>query len=369
MLALQLVAAAGVFAFLVLSGGTAPERAFAALLAFLIPVSSGYATASVRPRTALVLIKGAFCAFLSGFAPLSLLPLPAILLELPGLFSPRRKYLPAWIALAIAAAAPALLLPPSPALLYLAAWAASLSAASEGLWRKARLERALGRAADLERRLCVEEGKRGALERAAAGQELLARLEERDRIAGELHDGLGHSMTSGILQLEAASLLLREDPDRAGEIMSRAAQALREGLETVRSSLSSLKPGAALLGENRLAAMLESFEADHGIRAALSVEGNPGSVPGRVWRVAEENLREALTNTLRHGSARRFDCRVSVLNRLYKVEFRDDGEPSPSFRKGMGLEGMEARAAEAGGTMIADASRGFSVIMLFPKEE
>jgi signal transduction histidine kinase len=368
---LQLLGGTTIFLIHAIPGDFRPEEAFAAFLAFLVLVAASFAFPKARIRIPLILLKCAFCLALGLRTPYPLFLLPAILLEAPELFPARRPLLPIWAFLGLLGAAPLLLLPRSrfPELFpaFFISWAVCAFTAARGLGCRAREARLSAQARELERSLSAAESRRDALERERAAREVLARSEERESIAARLHDELGHAMTGSIMQLEAAALLFDDDPQRVRRIVGEVTRSLRQGLSSVRSSLRAIKPSASDLGIERIRAILQAFEAEQGIAASLSTEGAVEAMPQRIWLAVEANLREALTNTLRHSSGSSFRCRLCALNGAYKIEFRDDGRPSPSFRKGMGLEGMEARARDAGGTLIVDAGRGFSVIMLFMK--
>lgn len=371
--ALQLLGGTTIFLYHALSGGFRPEAAFAAYLAFLALVAASFAFERPFVRLPLVLAKCAFCLALGAASPYPPLLLPAILLESSELFPAGRRLYPLWAALALFSGA-ALLVPPRgslPAFLPLAflSWAAAVLAAALLLRDRARRAGLMDRARGLERRLADADARREALERERSSGDGLARAEERQRIAARLHDELGHAMTGSIMQLEAALVLSGDDPERARGIVGEVVRSLRVGLSSVRASLRAIKPSVPELGLERLRAILASFEAAQGISASLSTEGPVEAMPGPIWAACEDNLREALTNTLKHSCASSFRCRICALNGAYKIEFRDDGRPSPSFRRGMGLEGMDERVRRSGGTLIVDASRGFSVIMLFMKGE
>jgi len=368
---LQLLGSTTIYLIHARSGDFRPEAAFAAYLGFVALAAAAFASPKPLFRIPLIALKCAFCLALGRLDPSPLLLLPAIFLEAPELFPPQRRFLPLWAFLGILGAAPLVILPRTrlaesfPALFL--SYSACASIAARSLVLRARQARLESRARELERGLTEAEARRAALERGRTGADGLARAQERERIAARLHDDLGHAMTGSIMQLEAASLLYDDDAQRSRRIVADVTQTLRQGLASVRSSLRAIKPSPAELGIERLEAALAAFEAEQGINASLSAEGPLAAMPQRIWLAVEANLREALTNVLRHSSGRSFRCRMQALNGAYRIEFRDDGTPSPSFRKGMGLEGMEARTREAGGTLIVDAGRGFSVIMLFLK--
>jgi signal transduction histidine kinase len=367
MLVVQLISGTVIFLVQFLSRSLQPEPLIALFLAFLILVSGGFVFPSAGIRLALAILKIALCLLLKPFAPLPLFLLPAIGLELPAFFPGRKFTPPLWTGYACALSLLVFLLPNDLALYFLGFWALAVYVALSEKRQKASTEGLAARIHALEKELDDAEAKRAFLEKTNAEQELLIKLEERDRIAQNLHDELGHTMTGSIMQLEAAGLLFQDEPGRAEEIVGKVTRSLREGLAAIRLSLKAIKPEPALLGLQRIQAMLNAFEASHGMTAGLATEGDIRTLSPRLWQVIESNLQEALTNMLRHSSGRRFSCRISVLNKIYKVEFRDDGLVGRAVRKGMGLEGMETRTRAAGGTLIIDTNRGFSAIMLFAK--
>ncbi|HAP43447.1 MAG: hypothetical protein A2087_02000 [Spirochaetes bacterium GWD1_61_31] len=392
---LQLIGGSVIFLQRLAAGSRLVAPLLALYLAWLILVAGSLAFTRPLLRWPLLAAKTAACLTL-GLAwepalPTALFLLPSLGLEAASLLAsagrqatgsraspagpagppPRRQ---GWaVAWALVLAAPAAWLPrgwvPGSLLpAFLGAWAVTVYVAVMANRQRLARSDAAERRRALERAVAVAESRQASQARASSGQETLTRLEERERLAQNLHDQLGHTITGSIMQLEAAGLLLTDDPTRATLIIDRASDTLREGLAAIRLSLKAIKPECSTLGRQRLQAQLDDFSARHGLATELVLEGDAAAVTAAVWQAAEENLREALTNLLRHSSASRFSCRISVLNRVCKIEFRDDGQLSgPLPVPGMGLEGIEARTRHAGGNLIVDTSRGFSLIMLFAK--
>ena len=383
MIVFQLVGGSAIFAHHILLRTLRPEAVFAAFLMFAVLAVGGLVSPSSGIRLFLVLLKCGFCLLLIPYTWLPLLLLPPIWMELPGIVGRggrgneggkedrtgfrRRSFLAGGAACAVLLGV-VFLLPANLTIPYLGILALSVSQVFRELGEKRAAARLAARARFLERELAQAEARRASVEKASAGQELLIKFEERERIAQKLHDDLGHTITGSIMQLEAADLLFGEDPERARGIIERVSRTLKEGLAAIRLNLRTIKPEPARLGLQRLRGLLDDFEAVYGRETSLTIDGDIQGIPAAVWRVIEENLQEALTNTLKHGTGTAFRCSISVMNRMYKAELRDNGSPPAGYRRGMGLEGMEARTREAGGTLIIDTSQGFSEIMLFGRE-
>lgn len=197
----------------------------------------------------------------------------------------------------------------------------------------------------------------------------LSQLEERNSLAQRIHDRVGHTIAGSIIQLEAAGLIIEKDIDKAKDIIKVVTDNLKEGMESIRSTLRNIKPAPEQLGINRIKLMLEEFSVNSPIRASLTYKGNLEKISHYQWKIIMENTKEALTNALKYSSATSIIMKLEVMNRLIKAEIRDNGRGAQIFRKGMGLSGMEERTENAGGQLILDGSDGFSVITLLPVGE
>lgn len=368
MIILQLIGGTVFFLDLVESGNFALEPLVALYILFLILASAGLFFSSPKVLLFLVTIKIALCLFLRPISPLPVLLLPAFGLEIPTCLAKDKVVPLSWIITSLALLSPVVLLPEGLVLIYLGFWSVSVFVALSRHYFWYSRKRLSGRLKALEKDLTEAEAKTLFLKRIRSEEERLVKYEERERIAIRLHDSLGHTITGSIMQLEAAKLFLSEDPKKVDQILDKVSSALKKGLDEIRSTLKTIKPEPALLGIQRIKGILDNFEETYGISVRLEKDGDMNTIPSFLWQIVESNLQEALTNLLKHSSGRTFLCSIRVLNQVYKVEFRDDGTVAPVKSGGLGLEGMESRTREAGGNLIIDTTKGFSIIMLFNKE-
>lgn len=212
-------------------------------------------------------------------------------------------------------------------------------------------------------------GRLDASNEYEAQMRYLSQIEERNSLAQNIHDKVGHTLAGSIIQLEAAELILDTQKDKASSIIKNVKDNLKEGMDSVRTTLRTIKPPAEQLGVNRLKLILDEFSLNNEIRTSFSYTGRLDIVSHFQWKVMIDNTKEALTNVLKHSKASNVDVRLEVMNRLIKAEVRDNGLGAPSIKKGMGLSGMEERTENAGGKLIIDASGGFSVITILPAGE
>jgi two-component system sensor histidine kinase DesK len=185
----------------------------------------------------------------------------------------------------------------------------------------------------------------------------LAVAEERERLARDLHDILGHSLTVLAVKAELAGRLVRLDVDRAEHEIGEVERLARDALADVRAAVSGFR-------ETSLAGELVTA------RAALDVAGIEAELPGAVDDVPGERrelfgwaVREGVTNVIRHSGARR--CRVVV--NADGVEVSDDGRGpvaevgaerggDPAQATGHGLAGLRERAAAVGAAVTVGRS-------------
>ena len=197
------------------------------------------------------------------------------------------------------------------------------------------------------------------LRRAREEVEAMAKVAERERIARDLHDVLGHTLSVIALKAELAAKLADRDPQRAVDEIREVERISREALGDVRGAIDGMR-AHGLSGELRSAAVaLQSA----GIRLDADIAHVPLSP--RSETVLALALREAVTNVVRH--ARAGACRVELRADDDRVVLTvaDDGHGGP-LREGHGLSGMRERIASAGGSISVDARQGVAIHVTLP---
>lgn len=189
--------------------------------------------------------------------------------------------------------------------------------------------------------------------------ERLAKLAERERIARDLHDLLGHTLSVIALKAELAGRLLARDPAAAAAEIAEVQRVSRQALAEVRRAVEGYR-------ERGLAA--EVAGARQALRAAgvtLVVCAETMRLPAAVEGVLALALREAVTNVIRH--ARASNCRIALdpLDGEVQLEVSDDGCGGLA-PEGVGLSGMRERAALLGGRLERLGEGGTTVRMILP---
>lgn len=184
-------------------------------------------------------------------------------------------------------------------------------------------------------------------ERADVARASLALSEEREEIARDVHDVLGHSLTVITLKAELAQRLLEIDPARAGAEMEAIAQLSRASLAEVRSTVTRLRVpdfSGEIEGAGRA---LQTA----GIRAELPEAQSALAVAGVNAKLFSWVLREAVTNMVRHSGANAARVRLSATG----LDILDNGVGVGDAR-GNGLTGMVQRVAASGGSVVFEAA-------------
>jgi signal transduction histidine kinase len=189
--------------------------------------------------------------------------------------------------------------------------------------------------------------------RALSGQVVAVQEEERRRIARDLHDGLGQSLTAARIEIELAR---KGDLERLPE----AGRACEEALSELRRAVRDLRPLELESGTLReaLAAVAERFELRTGIATSLRFEG--GEVRSRETSVyALRIMQEALTNVAKHASAHEVGVAVVARGDEVTLEVTDDGTGfDPAATPGAGLTGIRERCAFLGGSCSIESVPG-----------
>ena len=182
-----------------------------------------------------------------------------------------------------------------------------------------------------------------------------ALVAERERVARDVHDVLGHSLTALSVKAELAARLIDVDPDRARRELESIQETARQALAEVRATVGGLRAGNL---EAELAA-LPRVLADAGI--ATTVEGSVADTDPRHRTLLAWVLRESVTNVVRHAHASHVVIRLDQSG----LTVADDGT-GLGHAEGNGLRGMRERVSAAGGTLDLSGDPGTRVRVVLP---
>jgi signal transduction histidine kinase len=193
----------------------------------------------------------------------------------------------------------------------------------------------------------------------AAQAERLATAQERNRVARDIHDGLGHSLTVVQMQVKAARAVLPADPAKADEVLAKAQQQAEEALAAVRRSVRALRaPRSTGPLPDALRALAEEASTA-GVPTRLDVSGTQRPLPDDAQEALYRAAQEGLTNVRKHAHASRAELLLDYGETAVRVAVRDDGVGTGDGRSpGFGLVGLRERAAQLGGQLRLESTPG-----------
>jgi two-component system, NarL family, sensor histidine kinase UhpB len=208
--------------------------------------------------------------------------------------------------------------------------------------------------------------------REASGTALAAQEAERLRVARELHDEIGQSLTAVTIQAEQAA---DGDPELASRALRRVADSVRDSLDEVRRIARELRPEALddLGLVNALIALCTRIGAQGGLRVRRDLQGKLPPLSPEVELVVYRIAQEGLTNALRHSNARSATVSLKADAETLTLQVADDGKGMPAQLPAgtAGIAGMRERALLVGGRLSIQSrpDRGTEVRLTIPVDQ
>ncbi|MEH7853831.1 sensor histidine kinase [Bacillus thuringiensis] len=200
-----------------------------------------------------------------------------------------------------------------------------------------------------------------------------AAFTERTKLAREIHDGLGHQMTSLIIQLQALKIMLRKDPVAAQDHVEEILKVARKGMEEIRVAVREWTSDEKDLGLTSLKGLISQVQANSLLQIEFIQDRNITE-----WTIEESTilyriLQESLTNVLRHSYADSVIVNVTEINGVVKLTIDDNGiyTGDKSLQYGFGLNGMIKRCQSVGGncSFILNEPKGLRVEATIPIQQ
>lgn len=191
------------------------------------------------------------------------------------------------------------------------------------------------------------------LQQAAVTTMQHAVLDERTRIAREIHDAIGHSLTSLIIQLQALRYMIDSDPAQAQHSVEEMLSVARQGLTDIRVSVHALAADRSALGITALQALVSKMNSTTQLNCTFTANSLAKDIPVEMGSVLFNVLQEAMTNILRHSQATLVDVNVVVSRTECRMSIKDNGKFTDTelFLEGYGMRTMRERVQEAAGIL------------------
>jgi signal transduction histidine kinase len=193
----------------------------------------------------------------------------------------------------------------------------------------------------------------------AAQVEELAIVEERNRLAREIHDGLGHYLTAVNIQIKASLAMSEQDPSLAREALSKAQTLTQEALTDVRRSISSLRedPTNGRPLTETINQLLDDVRST-GVIVQFNLRGDPRSLNSQVEFTVFRVVQEGLTNIRKHAQASKIQLSLEYLDHSIRLCISDNGTGASQTETGFGLMGLRERVELLGGSLKVDTAPG-----------
>lgn len=202
----------------------------------------------------------------------------------------------------------------------------------------------------------------------AAMQKQMGEIEERNRIAREIHDTLGHTMTGLSAGIDACIALIDYSVDETKKQLSIISGVARQGLKDVRRSMKKLRPDT--LERESLESAIEKLITETMSTSKVSIEFQ-SFLPSLVFEDDEEDtiyriVQEGITNAIRHGHASRIFINFKKVDIWLVIRIRDNGIGCKDIHKDFGLTHMKERVDMLHGTVTYSSNNGFQVVAKLP---
>ncbi len=199
----------------------------------------------------------------------------------------------------------------------------------------------------------------------------LATTKERNRLAREIHDGLGHYLTTIHMQIQAALAVKGRNPAKAREILIKAQTLTQDALQDVRESVSALRD-RPVEERGSLSELIEKMTQDSptiGIKPNFCITGNPRETNPQVQWTLYRAVQEGISNICRHSQASEYWISLSYEDeRRIQLVISDNGKGPQEFTEGFGLLGLKERVSHLNGTfsILNSNEQGFGFEVMLP---
>lgn len=211
------------------------------------------------------------------------------------------------------------------------------------------------------------------LENSVNTIEEITLLRERNRMSREIHDNVGHALSTIMIQLGAIENTARVNGEAAADMAGSLGKFTDDSLQSIRAVVRSMKPREfeEYEGIVALSEMVKNFEKLSGIKVIFRVSE-------KFWRISADQtmviyrlIQEFLSNSIRHGKATEVRIFLNFLPSGLRIHIRDDGVGCSSIAEGVGLRGIRERVKVWGGSMeyFSGEGEGFELVATLDRDK
>ena len=190
----------------------------------------------------------------------------------------------------------------------------------------------------------------------------IAEIKERNRIARELHDNIGHSIAGVLMILQASNKLFGKDDFKAKELLEKSINSLSEALTLIKNTIYNIKPRDEL-GIEYLSEIVNNFSF---CKIDFRYSGNFNNLDAGYLEIISTNIKEALTNASKYSKATNVEVSLSKNDNFIRLLIKDNGVGCLKINENMGLSGMKERIKNVGGSISINGENGFTIVCIIP---
>lgn len=197
----------------------------------------------------------------------------------------------------------------------------------------------------------------------AKEMESVTQTKERNRLAREIHDTLGHSLTGIITGLDACIMLMDASPEATKKQLVAIADVARQGMTDVRRSIKALRPDALekIKLKEAIKQMIDEMVNSTGVSILFDCNTELDYFTQDEEDIVYRIVQESMTNSIRHGKASQIEIHISRKYNLLKIHIQDNGIGCKDVKHGFGLHHMQERLQMLKGSLRYDGSDGFMI--------
>lgn len=192
----------------------------------------------------------------------------------------------------------------------------------------------------------------------------VAEVKERNRIAREIHDNVGHSIAGILLQLQASQKLFERDKDKSRELLNKSIAELSNSLTLLRDTVHNIRPSESL-GIEYIKRIIENFNF---CPIDFKYTGDFNTLSAGQLEMLRTNMKEALTNASKYSRATKVDISIDINDKFIRLYIRDNGIGCTNIKEGLGISGMKERIKNIGGSISISSDNGFIIVCIIPRD-
>lgn len=216
---------------------------------------------------------------------------------------------------------------------------------------------------DAERKLRYElESVKAKLLNSSKEIAHLTETYERNRIAREIHDNVGHRATGILIQLQAAYKLMGRNDEKSKEVLKKSIDALAETVTLLRDTVYNIKPSEKL-GLEYIKNIVQNFSF---CNVNFKFTGDFNTINPILIEIIGTNIKETLTNAAKYSSCTNIIISIDINEMYIRLYTKDNGSGCKNIKEGLGLSGMRERIENIGGSMSISPDDGFMMVCIIP---